>query len=140
MSWLIDQDPPDAAVHLAWATWRFWWLQGHAGEMARFSKRVLAKSAHLAGHQRALGLAFGAFESLASGDHDQAQALFEQSLPLFRDAGDKLRAAVTASVLGHLLALHTRTPAPATCSTRARPCSGSWTLTSSPGPTASSNC
>jgi predicted ATPase len=105
MSWLIDQDPPDTAVHLAWATWRFWWLQGHSDEMARFSKRVLAKSAHLAPPERALGLAFGAFESLASGDHDQAQALFEQSLPLFRQAGDKLRAAVTASVLGHLLAL-----------------------------------
>jgi predicted ATPase len=105
MSWLIDQDPPGAAVRLAWATWRFWWLQGHAGEMARFAKRVLAKSEHLAPHQRALGLAFGAFESLAGGDYDQAQALFEQSLGLFRDAGDKLRTAVTASVLGHLLAL-----------------------------------
>jgi predicted ATPase len=105
MSWLIDQDPPDTAVHLAWATWRFWWLQGHSGEMARFSQRVLAKSAHLAPHQHALALAFAAFECLASGDHDQAQALFEQSLPLFRDVGDKLRAAVTASVLGHLLAL-----------------------------------
>jgi tetratricopeptide (TPR) repeat protein len=73
--------------------------------MARFSQRVLAKSEPLAPGQRARALAFGAFESLASGDHDQAQALFEQSLPLFRDAGDKLRAAVTASVLGHLLAL-----------------------------------
>ena len=105
MSWLTDQDPPDAAVHLAWATWRFWWLQGHADEMARFSERVLAKSAHLPPHQRALALAFGAFESLARGDHDRAQALFEQSLPLFRHTGDKLRTALSLSVLGRLLAL-----------------------------------
>jgi predicted ATPase len=106
MSWLINQDPPDAAVRLAWATWRFWWLQGHADEMNRFSLRVVERSAHLAPHQRALAFAFGAFESLASGDHDEAQALFEQSVPLFRQAGDKLRTALTTSVLGHLLALH----------------------------------
>jgi predicted ATPase len=105
MSWLIDQDPPEQAVHLAWATWRFWWLQGHADEMARFSKQVLAESAHLAPHQRALALASGASGSLVSGDYDRAQALFEQSLPLFHHAGDKLRAALTASVLGRLLAL-----------------------------------
>jgi predicted ATPase len=105
MSWLTDQDPPDAAVRLAWATWRFWWLQGHADEMARFSSRVLAKSAHLDLHQRALTLAFGAFEGLASGDLDRAQALFEQSLPLFCQAGDNLRTALNASVLGRLLAL-----------------------------------
>jgi predicted ATPase len=105
MSWLIDQDPPEQAVHLAWATWRFWWLEGHADEMARFSKQVLAESAHLAPHQRALALAFCAFESLVSGDYDRAQALFEQSLPMFRHAGDKLRTALAASVLGRLLAL-----------------------------------
>ena len=105
MSWLAGQDPPDAAVRLAWATWRFWWLQGHADEMARFSQRVLAKSAQLAPHQRALALAFGAFESLVSGNNDRAQGLFEQSMTLFCQTGDKLRAAVTASVLGHLLAL-----------------------------------
>jgi tetratricopeptide (TPR) repeat protein len=105
MSWLIEQDPPDTAVRLAWATWRFWWLQGHADKMNRFSKRVVARSARLAPYQRALALAFGAFESLASGDHDQAQVLFEHSVPLFRQAGDKLRTAVTTSVLGHLLAL-----------------------------------
>jgi predicted ATPase len=108
MSWLTEQDPPDAAVRLAWATWRYWWLQGHADEMARFSQRVLARSAHLAPHQRALALAFGGFESLASGDHDRAQALLEQSLPLLRDTGDMLRTALGLSVLGRLRALQHR--------------------------------
>ena len=105
MSWLIGQDLPDAPVRLAWKTWRFWWLQGHADELARFSAAVVAKSTNLAPHQRALALAFGAFESLAAGNNDRAQGLFEQSMPLFRQTGDKLRVALTASVLGHLLAL-----------------------------------
>jgi tetratricopeptide (TPR) repeat protein len=105
MSWLTSQDLPDVTVGLAWKTWRFWWLQGHADELARFSTAVLAKSAHLAPRQRALALAFGAFESLASGNSDRAQGLFEQSMTLFRQTGNKLLAALTASVLGHLLAL-----------------------------------
>jgi predicted ATPase len=108
MSWLVDQDPPDTAVHLAWATWKFWWLQGHTDEMARFSERVLANSASLTPHQRALALAFGGFENLVSGDRDRAQALFVQSLPLLCQTGDTLRAAVTAAMVGHLLALQHR--------------------------------
>ena len=108
MSWLTGQDLPDMPVRLAWKTWRFWWLQGHADELARFSRAVVAKSAPLAPHQRALAFAFGAFESLAAGENDRAQGLFEQSMPLFRETGDKLRVALTASVLGHLLALQQR--------------------------------
>ena len=105
MLWLAGQDLPDVPVRLAWKTWRFWWLQGHADEFSRFSVAVLSNSAHLAPHQRALALGFGAFESLARGDNDRAQGLFEQSMPLFRQTGDKLRVALIASVLGHLLAL-----------------------------------
>ena len=105
MLWLAGQDLPDVTVGLAWKTWRFWWLQGHADEFSRFSVAVLSNSAHLAPHRRALALGFGAFESLARGDNDRAQGLFEQSMPLFRQTGDKLRVALIASVLGHLLAL-----------------------------------
>jgi tetratricopeptide (TPR) repeat protein len=108
MSWLTSQDRPDMTLRLAWKTWRFWWLQGHADELARFGRTVVAKSAPFAPHQRALALAFGAFESLAAGNNDRAQGLFEQSMPLFRETGDKLRVALTASVLGHLLALQQR--------------------------------
>jgi len=75
MSWLIDQDQLDTAIHLGWVTWRFWWLQGHADETARFSKRILAKSTRLPPHQRALALAYGGFENFASGDRAAAQAL-----------------------------------------------------------------
>jgi predicted ATPase len=105
MSWLSDQDPPDALVDVAWVTWRFWWLQGHADEMTRFTNNALAKVTHLVAYQRGLMLAGGAFERLVAGDHDQAEALSRQSLPLLRQAGDKLRTALAASVLGHLLAL-----------------------------------
>ena len=31
LSWLVARDQPGMALDLVWATWRFWWLHGHAG-------------------------------------------------------------------------------------------------------------
>jgi predicted ATPase len=105
MSWQVEQDHLDTAVHLVWATWRFWYLQGHADDLTRLANDVLAKSARLAPYEHALALAAGGFGRFTDGDQDGAQSFFEQSLPLLRQAGDKVRAALTAGVLGHLLAL-----------------------------------
>jgi len=105
MWWLIDEDRLETALSVAWGTWKFWWIQGHADEMVRFGSAVLAKSDRLPTPWRALALAFDAFNSLISGDRAGARAVFEQALPLFRESGDKVRTALAAGVLGHLLAL-----------------------------------
>jgi predicted ATPase len=104
MSWLVEQDQLEPAIKLSWATWRFWWLRGHAEELASFGD-ILAKSEHLPPRQRALALSGTGFGLFASGDQATAQSLLEQSLPLYRQAGDMLGAATTAAMLGHLLAL-----------------------------------
>ena len=104
MSWLAEQDQLEPAIQLSWATWRFWWLRGHAEELASYVD-VLAKSEHLPPRQRALALSGTGFGLFASGDQATAQPLLEQSLPLYRQAGDMLGAATTAAMLGHLLAL-----------------------------------
>ncbi len=104
MSWLVEQDQLESAIHLSWATWRFWWLRGHAEELVSFGD-ILAKSEHLPPRQRALALSGTGFGLFASGDQATAQPLLEQSLPLYRQAGDMLGAATTAAMLGHLLAL-----------------------------------
>ena len=36
MSWLVEQDQLESAIHLSWATWRFWWLRGHAEELVSY--------------------------------------------------------------------------------------------------------
>ena len=46
MSWLVEQDQLDPAIQLSWATWRFWWLRGHAEELASYVD-ILPKSEHL---------------------------------------------------------------------------------------------
>ena len=104
MSWLVAQDQLEPAIQLSWATWRFWWLRGYAGELASYGD-ILAKSEHLPPRQRALALSGTGFGLFASGDQATAQPLLEQSLPLYRQAGDMLGAATTAAMLGHLLAL-----------------------------------
>jgi predicted ATPase len=103
MSWLVEQDQIEPAIRLSWATWRFWWLRGHAEELASYGD-IAAKSEHLPPQQRALALSGTGFGLVFRGHHATAQPLLEQSLPLYRQAGDMLGAATTAAMLGHLLA------------------------------------
>jgi predicted ATPase len=102
MSWLVDQDQVESAVHLFWVTWKFWWLHGHSAELAGFEDKITAGSEHLSAYQRALALTGTGFMLLANGDQARAQTLFEQSLPLYRQAGERLSAVLTATVLGVL--------------------------------------
>jgi predicted ATPase len=105
LSWLMDQDRLDQAITFMWTTWRFWWLRGHVAEVARHWETLMAKRPELAPHERALALSGTGFTFIADGDQDQAQSAFEQSLPLFRQTGDRLGGALAAAALGHVLAL-----------------------------------
>jgi tetratricopeptide (TPR) repeat protein len=105
MSWFLDQDQPALAHRLGAATWRFWWLRGHAEELARYGRATVAHGDKLSpgqvGYpQNGLGLML-----IASGDPAGAQELFERALALFRQRGDKLGIAISAGSLGHLTAL-----------------------------------
>ena len=104
LSWLTGTDRLGSALHLIWTTWRFWWLHGHAGELARHVDAVLAKSTSLPPRQRALALSAAGFVQFAGGDQARARRLLKQSLPLYRQAGDRLGMGLTAAALGHLLA------------------------------------
>ena len=56
MSWLVDQGAIEQAIRLLSATWRFWWLHGHAAEFARLGEQIVADSEQLPPHQRAIAL------------------------------------------------------------------------------------
>jgi tetratricopeptide (TPR) repeat protein len=104
LCWLMDQDRLDQAIRFIWMTWRFWWLRGHVAELARHWRTLMAKRREMAPHERALALSGTGFTFIADGDQDQARSAFEQSLPLFREAGDALGGALAAAALGHVLA------------------------------------
>jgi predicted ATPase len=104
LSWLMDQDRLDEAVTFIWVTWRFWFLRGHLGEIARYGEKLLANRQEMATHERALALSGTGFTLITDGEPDKAQPAFEQSLPLFRETGDRLGGALAAAALGHVLA------------------------------------
>ena len=54
MSWLVDQGPPERALHLFSATWKFWWLRGHAAEFAHVGEQIVASSERLPPDQRTI--------------------------------------------------------------------------------------
>jgi non-specific serine/threonine protein kinase len=96
------------ALDLVWATWRFWWLHGHSEELARHMDQIMAHSDGLPPHQRALALSGAGFVRFVGGDQSQALRLLKRSLPLYRQAGDRLGMGLTAAALGHLLASSSR--------------------------------
>ena len=109
MSWLVDHGPLEQAVHLSLVTTRFWWLRGHVAEYARLGDDFVAGSKDLLPYRHALALTQAGFIFIGNGDPARAQAVFEQSLPLYRQDKERLAVSVTVNslalaFLGHLAA------------------------------------
>jgi predicted ATPase len=110
MSWLGRHGPLEQAVHLILATLRFWWLRGHAAELARLGDDFVAGSADLPPLQHALALSQAGFILVANGDPARARQLLEQTLPLYKQDNEKPAVSVTmnALVLAYLCQLAAR--------------------------------
>jgi predicted ATPase len=104
LSWLLARGQAGPALDLVWATWRFWWLHGHAEELVRHVDKILDHCDGMPAHQRALALSGAGFAHFAGGDQARARRLLKQSLPLYQETGDRLGLGLTAAVLGRLLA------------------------------------
>jgi tetratricopeptide (TPR) repeat protein len=105
LTWLMDQDRLNEAITFLWMTWRFWFLRGHVGEVARHGKKFLADRPEMAPHEHALALSGTGFTRMTDGQPDGARTAFEESLPMFRETGDLLGGALASAALGHVLAL-----------------------------------
>ena len=139
MSWLADQGHLDQATRLFLMTWRFWWLRGHAEELASYVD-ILPKSEHLPPRQRALALSGTGFGLFASGDQATAQPLLEQSLPLYRQAGTCWAQPRRQPCWVTSWHCSTRTRGPASCSNRRSPRCGRQATTGSQDPSVHSTC
>jgi hypothetical protein len=96
-------------VHLSQVAWRFWWLRGHAAELARLGDDFVAGSKDMPPCQHALALTQAGFILVGNGDPARGQQLLEQALPLYRQDNQALAVPVTMNalvlvVLGHLAA------------------------------------
>ena len=110
MSWLVDHGPLEQAVHLVMVTARFWWLRGHAVELARLGDDFVVGSRDMPPCQHAAALTQAGFILLANEDRALAQWSFEQALPLYRQDNERSALSVTMNAmvlvtLGHLAAI-----------------------------------
>jgi tetratricopeptide (TPR) repeat protein len=115
ISWLAGHGPLEQAVRLSLVTLRFWWLRGHAAELARLGDDIVAGSQDMPPYQHALALSVAGFILVANGDPARARQLLEQTLPLYRqDEKPTVSVTINALVLaylGHLAALRRDYPA-----------------------------
>jgi predicted ATPase len=102
MSWLAGHGPPEQTLRLFSATWRFWWLRGHAAEFTRLGEQILASSQRLPPHQQTIALNAAGFILISNGDQAKAETLLGQNLPVYRQVSDKPGLVLTATVLGVL--------------------------------------
>jgi predicted ATPase/DNA-binding SARP family transcriptional activator len=100
IGWALKARDAETALRFGSTLWYYWWVRGHFAEGRRWIERALAQGRDLAPALRARAL-HGA-GALAGGQGDQARAirLTEQSLEIFREAGDERSVAMVLHNLG----------------------------------------
>ncbi len=94
-----SDDAAELGLKLAGAGWQFWLIRGYANEGRIWLSRVLERAKASPKLARARALNGAGFLNWAWSDFQQAKALLNESLALFRELGDKHG---TAWVLNHL--------------------------------------
>lgn len=99
LEWALTSGAAEIATRLGAALWRFWWTRGHLTAGRRRLTQVLEHSAAVAPRLRARALDAAGVLVHSQCDYAQAVALYEESLALWQQLGDKEG---TATVLNNL--------------------------------------
>jgi tetratricopeptide (TPR) repeat protein len=103
MCWCVEQNDAERALQLGGAVWRLWYVRRVLGEARVWLDallRVVPGSSRTAIRARALNGA--GVLAVQQGDYDRAQSMYEESLEIFRELGDKDRIAIAFNNLGVL--------------------------------------
>ncbi|MGH9380472.1 MAG: ATP-binding protein [Thermoanaerobaculia bacterium] len=102
LAWLATHERAEEALRLAGALSHFWVVHGHLTEGRTWLERLLAHPSAGTGSTRSRAHALSGAGTLAyfQGDRARAAACHEQSLALYRTAGDMRGEAVALSNLG----------------------------------------
>ncbi len=105
LAWSVDHDP-ELTLKLVNALWFFWYAEGHLAEGRRWLERALAVGTGAAPFLRALTM--NNFGNLVYelGELQAARQLYEQSLALRREIGDRNGIASALNNLGMLATAH----------------------------------
>jgi predicted ATPase/class 3 adenylate cyclase len=100
MEWSLVDHEAEKAVRLAGALWWFWYVRGYWSEGRDWLSQVLEKSESTSTFSRAKALQGAGVLSWRQGDYEQAKALCEAGLTLFRELGDTKGVAFSLNTLG----------------------------------------
>ncbi|MDQ5852660.1 MAG: tetratricopeptide repeat protein, partial [Chloroflexota bacterium] len=89
LGWTLEQEEIETALRLAGAVWQFWHMRGHLAEGRRWLEQALARDSAAPASVRAKVFSGAGSLAYLQGDYARAAALHEQSLALYREAGDK---------------------------------------------------
>ncbi len=95
MRFLLDADEVDTSLRLAWALWLFWWYRSHHEEGRHYADEVLTKGYSLSVGQRAKVAWIRGVTSYGRESAEEAAQLCQESVNLFREAGDQTNLALT---------------------------------------------
>lgn len=105
LHWLLSQSgnaEREMALRLAGALWWFWSMRGFASEGSRWIEQALSRSEGVASATLARALNGAGMLALNQDLYDQAEALCEESLALYRHLKDKRNMAISLCRLGLL--------------------------------------
>jgi len=101
LAWLRDHADPTAALRLAAALWRFWWLRGYSTEGRGHLDSLLAVAPEQTpASVRITALNGAGVLAECQGDYDRATELHEESLTSARASGDNRAIAWSLNNLG----------------------------------------
>jgi predicted ATPase/class 3 adenylate cyclase len=105
MEWSLNGGEPEAGLRLASAVWRFWFIHGYLSEGRRWLEMLLKRNdgASTAVRANAL-LAAGNLAVFGQSDFAAGRSYYEESLVLWREAGDDRGVARLLNGLGMLAA------------------------------------
>jgi tetratricopeptide (TPR) repeat protein len=104
LAWSLSVGQSQAALRLASALWRFWWVRGFLSDGRRMLSEALALAGEVPTAERAAALFGAGMLAWAQGEATAARAIFEQCLPLRRMLGS--RGEIAETLNGLALTLH----------------------------------
>ena len=98
----LEGGDPEAGLRLAGAVWRFWYVRGYIGEGLGWLEAVLSVRRGTAAPFVAKALMAAGGLAFVQGDYVQGRRLYEDSLTMWRELGDRRQIAYLLSNLGFL--------------------------------------
>ena len=88
LGWLLERGEAEAAAHLGYSMYVFWWIRGYHTEGRRWAEDILVRESDLSPVSRAKTLFVRGAMAMAQGDHPVAEACYTESYALFGSVKD----------------------------------------------------